>query len=76
MDNGFKRGQKIVYTYAGGAEVPGKIVRFYTAKEIAIHAKTHGERAAEMLPDWIVCELQDAHGSYRGACHVDQLRAA
>jgi len=76
MATKFKRGQKIVFSYAGGREVPGKIVRFYTAKEIACHARSHGTRAAELLPNWIVCELTDESGSYRGACHVDQLRAA
>jgi hypothetical protein len=76
MDIEFKRGQRIIFTYAGGRAVPGKIVRFYTAKEIALHAKSHGVRAAELLPNWIVCELTDESGSYRGACHIDQLRAA
>lgn len=25
-------------------------------------------------PGWFLCELTDEGGSYRGGCHVDQLR--
>lgn len=70
----FKRGTRIEYTYAGGAVVPGKVLRLYTAKDAADHAKTHGEEAATRLCEWIPCELTDEHGSYKGACHVSQLR--
>jgi hypothetical protein len=69
-----KRGTRIEYSYAGGAIVPGKVVRTYTPKEIAAHAKSHGESAAADLPNWIVCELHDDHGAYRGACHISQIR--
>lgn len=69
-----KRGTQIEYRYAAGAVKQGKVLRTYTAKEIARHAITHGERAAAELPNWIVCELYDDHGSYSGACHVSQLR--
>lgn len=74
MAQAFKRGTRIEYRYAGGAVTQGKVVRTYTDKEIAAHAMTHGERAAADLPNWIVCELEDDHGTYRGACHVSQLR--
>lgn len=70
----FKRGTKIEYTYAAGQKVTGKVIRHYTAREIEAHRKSHGDRAAELLPNWIVCELEDDHGKYRGACHVEQLR--
>jgi hypothetical protein len=70
----FKRGTRIEYRYAGGLVSPGKVLRTDTPKEIAIHSKTHGERAAADLPNWIVCELYDDNGSYKGACHVSQLR--
>lgn len=70
----FKRGQCIEYTYAAGAVTPGRVLRRYSDKEIASHARSHGERAAADLPNWIVCELTDDHGTYKGACHVDQLR--
>ncbi len=70
-----KRGQRIEYTYAAGAVTPGKVVRTYTAKDCERHARTHGEAAAAALPEWIVCELTDAQGTYRGACHVSQLRS-
>jgi len=69
-----KRGTRIEYTYAGGKVVSGKVLRSYTAKEIATHAKTHGAEAAARLPEWFPCELYDEHGSYRGACHLSQLR--
>lgn len=71
----FKRGQRIEYTYAAGQVTPGKVVRLYTAKDCERHKRTHGEAAAAALPEWIVCELTDAHGSYRGACHIGQLRS-
>lgn len=74
MAQQFKRGTRIEYRYAAGAVTPGKVVRHYTPKEIAAHAKTHGPEAAARLPEWIVCELEDDHGTYRGACHVSQLR--
>jgi hypothetical protein len=74
MAQTLKRGTRIEYRYAFGAVKPGKVVRTYTAKEIATHAKTHGERAAADLPNWIVCELEDDHGSYKGACHISQIR--
>lgn len=25
------------------------------------------------MPDWFLCELNDAGGSYRGGCHVSQI---
>lgn len=71
----FKRGQRIEYTYAAGQVTLGKVVRLYTAKDCEQHKRTHGEAAAAALPEWIVCELTDAHGSYRGACHFSQLRS-
>lgn len=74
MAHQLKRGTRIEYRYALGKVVPGKVVRLYTDKEIARHAITHGERAAADLPNWIVCELEDEAGAYRGACHIDQLR--
>ena len=70
----FKRGTRIECRYAFGAVKPGKVIRRYTDKEIAAHAKSHGEKAAADLPNWIVCELYDEHGTHRGACHVSQLR--
>jgi hypothetical protein len=70
----FKRGTRIEYRYAGGLVVPGKVKRTYTDKEIAAHAKTHGEKAAAALPEWIVCELYHPDGIGGGACHVSQLR--
>ncbi len=70
----FKRGTRIEYRYAAGAIVPGKVVRTYSEKEITAHAKTHGEKAAAALPNWIVCELYHPDGTSRGACHIDQLR--
>lgn len=75
MATSFKRGQRIEYTYAGGAVVPGKVVRLYSAKDCERHARTHGKEAAADLPNWIVCALTDGHGSYQGACHFSQLRA-
>lgn len=74
MAQAFKRGTRIEYCYASGEVVQGKVVRTYTDKEIAAHAKTHGPEAAARLPEWIVCELADEAGTYRGACHVSQLR--
>ena len=70
----FERGTRIEYTYAGGSVVGGRVVRRYSAKEIAAHARSHGPEAAAKLPEWIVCELNDERGAYRGACHVSQLR--
>lgn len=69
-----KRGTRIEYRYAGGMVSPGKVIRTYTEKEIAAHAKTHGEKAAAALPEWIVCELYDDSSTYTGACHISQLR--
>lgn len=70
----FKRGTRIEYRYATGTVKQGRVVRTYTAKEIARHAISHGEKAAADLPNWIVCELEDAGGTYQGACHISQLR--
>lgn len=75
MQTNLKRGRRIEYTHAGGKVVTGKVLRLYTASEIAAHARTHGAEAAARLPNWIPCELTDEHGSYRAACHVSQLRA-
>lgn len=69
-----KRGTRIEYTYAAGKVAAGRILRVYTPKEIAAHAKSHGEAAAARLPEWFPCELTDEHGTYKGACHVSQLR--
>lgn len=69
----FKRGTPIRYTYPGGKLVPGRIIRHYTDKEIAVHRKTHGDYAASQLPNWVICELTDEGGTYQGACHVSQI---
>lgn len=69
-----KRGTRIAYTYASGAVVMGKVLRSYSAKEIAAHVKSHGPEAAAQLPNWYPCELYDEAGTYRGACHISQLR--
>lgn len=69
-----KRGTKIEFTYAGGQVVRGKVLRLYTARDVEAHRRTHGDAAAEKLQEWIVCELVDGCGTYRGACHVSQLR--
>jgi hypothetical protein len=74
MKTELKRGTRIEYSYAGGKAVLGKVLRRYTAREIAIHARTHGPDAAAKLPEWIPCELTDEHGTYSGACHISQLR--
>lgn len=72
--NRFKRGKRIEYRYAFGKIVQGKVIRRYSEKEVARHAKTHGPEAAARLPEWIVCEMEDEAGSYRGAFHFEQLR--
>lgn len=69
-----KRGIRIEYRYASGNVVQGRVVRRYSAREIAAHANSHGAEAAAQLPEWVVCELTDEHGSHTGACHVSQLR--
>jgi len=53
-----KRGTRVIYTYAAGQQVAGKIVRPYAAD----------------MPDWYLVELTDDHGTYRGGCHRSQLR--
>jgi hypothetical protein len=56
----FKRGQRIEYTYAGGKVVPGKVISI--------------EKAARWR-GWLVAELTDEHGSYRGCVHSGQCRS-
>jgi len=57
MTKTLKRGTQIIYTYAGGKVVPGKIVRPYAAD----------------MPGWYLVKLTDEAGSYRGGCHCDQI---
>lgn len=74
MAQQLKRGTRIEYRYAGGKVVSGKVLKPYSDRDIALHAKTHGEAAAAQLSEWFPCELYDDAGSYRGACHISQLR--
>lgn len=74
MPSTLKRGTRIEYTYAAGKVVRGTVLKPYGARDIALHARTHGEKAAAELPNWYPCQLEDEHGTYRGACHVSQLR--
>jgi hypothetical protein len=63
MTQQLKRNTRIEYTYAGGAEVPGRILRKVPETEI------HG------LTGWYHVELTDDGGAYRCCVHEQQIRS-
>lgn len=69
-----KRGTRVEVTNGCGMIARGKVLRTYTPKEIAMHAKSHGQAAADDLPNWYPCEMTDEQGTYRLAFHVSALR--
>jgi hypothetical protein len=75
MEHGFKRGQKVQQTLPTGEVIYGRVVRLYTPKEIACHAKSHGPEAAARLPEWVVCKFTDRHGDFTLAHHYTSISA-
>ena len=59
MAQSLKRGMRVIYAYAGGKVVPGKVLRSYSPD----------------MPDWWLLRLTDPVDgtSIDGGCHRDQI---
>lgn len=76
MAHTFKRGDKVRTLLGNGRFAVGKVKRLYSEREIAAHARSHGEAAAARLPEWIVCTMSDDKGEFTLAHHYSSLERA